>query len=492
MPPGVEWRDVDGELRPFTRDARGREIEVAWAPQEGSQTAFMSCPLFEVLYEGNRGPGKTDALIMDFGQHCGQGFGAEWRGVIFRQTYPQLSDIVAKTKKWIPRIWPQASFNEQKMTWRWPGGEELLLRHMSKPDDYYNYHGHAYPWIGWEELTTWANSECYTLMMSCSRSTRPGMPRKYRATTNPYGVGHNWVKRRFNLRTLSGTEIFHEPVKEKGQPERIAIRGYLMENKILLHADPDYIDKIRAAARNPAELAAWLEGSWDIVAGGMFDDIWSPPRHVVAAFEIPTSWKLDRSFDWGSSKPFSVGWWAQSDGTDYLYRGQRRSSVPGDLFRVAEWYGCSGQPNDGLRMSAREIAQGIKSRERELFPNRKVRPGPADGSIFDTVNNVSIADDMMLEGIHWTRADKSSGSRVLGWEKLRSMLKQSLLDRREDPAMFIFENCGDFLRTVPALPRDKVKIDDVDTESEDHIGDEARYRAFTRSQHFGSTPLNGR
>ncbi len=96
----VEWRDVDGELKPFTRDERGREVEVAWAPQEGSQTAFMECPLFECLYEGNRGPGKTDALIMDFGQHCGLGYGPEWRGVLFRQTYPQLADIVAKTKKW--------------------------------------------------------------------------------------------------------------------------------------------------------------------------------------------------------------------------------------------------------------------------------------------------------------------------------------------------------------------------------------------------------
>lgn len=488
----VAWKDVEGQLTPFTRDERGREIQLVWAPQEGSQTAFMQCPLFEVLYEGNRGPGKTDALIMDFGQHCGMGFGAEWRGVLFRQTYPQLSDIVAKTKKWIPRIWPQATFNEQKMTWRWPDGEELLLRHMSKPDDYYNYHGHAYPWIGWEELTTWADDKCYKLMMSCSRSTRPGMPRKYRATTNPYGVGHNWVKTRFQISTLTGTDILHAVVREEGLPPRVAIRGYLAENKILLHSDPLYLQKVRAAARNPAELAAWEDGSWDIVAGGMFDDLWSPAHHVLSPFEIPKSWRLDRSFDWGSSKPFSVGWWAESDGTDYIYRGEKRSSQRGDLFRINEWYGWNGVANEGNRMIAREIALGIKEQEERFFPGRRVYPGPADSSIYDKINNESIAEDMMSVGIYWTHADKSPGSRIQGWQKMRTMMKHALDGRREEPGMFIFSTCTHFLRTVPVLPRDDKLIDDVDTDAEDHVADEARYRALTRSQRMGVKKIRGR
>ncbi len=379
------------------------------------------------------------------------------------------------------------------MTWTWPDGEELLLRHMSKPDDYYNYHGHAYPWIGWEELTTWADDKCYKLMMSCSRSTRPDMPRKYRATTNPYGVGHNWVKLRFGLRTLTGTQILHPVVSEEGQPDRVAIRGYLAENKILLHADPLYIERIKAAARNPAELAAWLDGSWDIVAGGMFDDIWSPGHHVVSPFEVPESWRIDRSFDWGSSKPFSVGWWAESDGTDFTYRGVSRSSVRGDLYRIAEWYGWCGQPNEGLRMTSKEIALGIKDMEERMFPGRRIRPGPADSSIYDRdPNGRSIAEDMMAVGIHWDKANKSPGSRIQGWQKLRAMMKASLAERREEPGLFVSDSCTHFLRTVPVLPRDDKKIDDVDTDSEDHVGDEARYRVLTRSQRMGVKRIPGR
>ena len=58
---------------------------VVWTPQPGSQTLFLSCPIFEALYHGTRGPGKTDALIMDFAQHVGQGLGSAWRGILFRQ-----------------------------------------------------------------------------------------------------------------------------------------------------------------------------------------------------------------------------------------------------------------------------------------------------------------------------------------------------------------------------------------------------------------------
>ncbi|WP_217468758.1 hypothetical protein, partial [Staphylococcus aureus] len=109
----------------------------------------------ETLYAGTRGPGKTDALLMDFGQHVGQGFGAEWRGILFRQTLPQLDDVIKKSRKWFPLIWPKAVYNKVDKLWTWPTGETLKFSYMNDPEDYWNYHGHAYPWIGWEELCNW-------------------------------------------------------------------------------------------------------------------------------------------------------------------------------------------------------------------------------------------------------------------------------------------------------------------------------------------------
>lgn len=471
------------------------KAQVAWAPQPGSQVAFLTCPIFELLYEGTRGPGKTDALLMDFGRDVGRGHGEAWRGILFRQTYPQLADVIAKTKKWFWHIWPNAQYNEAQHFWRWPSGEMLLLRQFKSDDDYWNYHGHEYPWIGWEELCNWPTYTGYKRMMSCCRSSEQGVPKRYRATTNPYGPGHNWVKHRFELPARRGKPIV-DAVDEDGNPEppRVAIHGNIHENKIMLEADPGYIDRIRAAARNEAERKAWIEGSWDIVAGGMFDDVWEPAHHVVPAFDIPDSWTVFRSFDWGSSAPFSVGWWAKSDGSDVLLRdGTWRSTVRGDLFRVGEWYGWNKKPNEGLRMLATDVAKGIVEREVKWGWRNgnltRVQAGPADSAIFNWENGVSIADDMakrvrldngqVYQGVHFTPADKRPGSRKTGWEQMRKVLKQALPNEngapREKPGLFVFESCEEFQRTVPVLPRDEKDPDDVDTEAEDHIADETRY-----------------
>lgn len=98
----------------------------------------------------------------------------------------------------------------------------------------------------------------------------------------------------------------------------------------------------------------------------------------------------------------------------------------------------------------------------------------------------------MAVGVYWTRADKSPGSRKQGWEKMRSMLKQSTEDHREEAGMFVCEGCHQFIRTVPVLPRSERDPDDVDTDAEDHTGDESRYMALTRSQRLGVTPIEGR
>ena len=153
---------------------------VTWFPQPGSQDAFLRCPIFECLLTGNRGGGKTDVLLIDFAQEVGKGYGAEWKGILFRRTYPELDDIVSKSRHWFNEIWPEdgpnpATFNIHKMTWTWKTGEVLALRHMSKESDYWSYHGHSYPWMGWEEITTWPDLGCYTRMMSCCRSSHPAV-----------------------------------------------------------------------------------------------------------------------------------------------------------------------------------------------------------------------------------------------------------------------------------------------------------------------------
>lgn len=487
------WRETEAGLAPFLRE-NGSERPVVWAPQPGSQQAFLSCPVFETLYEGTRGPGKTDALLMDYLQFVGRGYKGEWRGIIFRRTYPELQDVIDKSLKWIPQIFPRAAYNQGQHVWTFPDGEKLFFRHFFKPEDYWSYHGHAYPWIGWEELTTWPSDACYRSMFSCARSPVRGLPIRVRSTTNPYGIGHNWVKMRWRLPITGGHivgPIIRDSVDRDGIVEapRVAIHGYLAENRILLSADPGYIGRIRTAARNPAELKAWLFGDWNIVAGGMLDDVWNDRVHVVPDFpleKIPSEWYINRSYDHGQSRPFSVGWWAESNGEPFEYNGHKYGRQRGDVIRIAEWYGWNGQPDEGQRLRATDIAAGIREREDAMGLRGRVRPGPADTSIFDDYEpGRSVAGDMKSKGIRWTEADKGPGSRHQGWEQIRTYLQNAASG--EGPGLFVLARCAQFMRTVPVLPRSNKDLDDVDSDAEDHIGDETRYRLRFKPKVLTST-----
>lgn len=449
---------------------------------------------------------NTDVLLMDYAQDVGKGYGAEWKGILFRKTYPELEDVISKSRKWFSEIWPEggpnpAHYNVQKSMWTWKTGESLKFRHMAKPNDYWSYHGHNYPWIGWEEITTWPNLDCYTRMFSCCRSSHPEVAKRarIRSTTNPYGAGHTAVKKRFRL-PIEGNKIVGPVIRDSkdksGNIERprVAIRSSLAENKILLLADPSYLANLRSSARNAAELAAWIDGSWDITCGGMFDDIWEPKTHIIQdiPFEVirNSGWFLNRAYDHGQSKPFSVGWWAASNGNPIQYNGNVYGEIEGDLFLFNQWYGYTGEDNEGLNMPASMIAAGIKAKEQEMGLWRKIKRGPADSQIFANHDGkVSPASEMRKVGIFWDAVDKSKGSRKQGWEAIREYLngaKPSEADgKRHVPGIFVCSRCKEWLRTVPCLPRSDKDLDDVNTEVEDHDGDMTRYRLRWKRKTIG-------
>ena len=310
-----------------------------------------------------------------------------------------------------------------------------------------------------------------------------------------YPMRDGWVKDRFKLMQKRG-KIFYD---EEGNT-RCPIFFPLDHNKLLLAADPNYIQKILAAARNDAEKEAWISGSWDIVAGGMFDEAWFKASKFIVIPEfhptdIPSSWIINRSYDHGESKPFSVGWWAQSDGTEFWIDREDRliRSIPGDLFRFREWYGCrKNKVNDGLRLESTQIAEGIIEREVNWGIYGIVRKGPADDQIFYDQDGNCIAKNMRrsvrvhgnkYSGVKWAPAGKKPNSRIAGWDALRRLMLNTIPNEegiREEPGIFVCDCCEDFIRTVPKLTRSETKPDDADTEDEDHIADEVRYRIMNK------------
>ena len=188
------------------------KYNVVIEPQKGGQCLALSCPCNEILFEGTRGSMKTATQLMKFRSYVGLGYGAFWKGVIFDIQYKNLDDIIAQSKKLFNKFNDGAVFlsSNSDLKWRWPTGEELLFRYEVKADGYWNYHGQEFPFIGHNELTKRADSEFYESMFSCMRSSfrpqdypkpdgslLPPIPLMCFSTTNPFGVGHNWVKKRF-------------------------------------------------------------------------------------------------------------------------------------------------------------------------------------------------------------------------------------------------------------------------------------------------------
>lgn len=504
---------ADGNLTPL-------EPKVIWRPLPGSQALALACPAHVILYEGTRGPGKTDAQLMRFRRLVGKGYGRFWRGIIMDREYKNLDDLVQKSMRWFPQFNDGAKFMSSKADykWVWPTGEELLFRVVKKPNDYWNYHGHEFPYIGWNELTKYMNADLFEAMMSTNRTSfvpalhspvdsesgemymLPPIPLEVFATTNPYGIGHMWVKRQFIDPAEPGVPIMREinvfnprtQARETIRKYQVRIFGSYKENIFL---PPEYIAELESIT-DENKRAAWLHGDWDIVAGGALDDVWRKPIHVVPRFKVPPNWKISRSFDWGSTHPFSVGWWAESNGEEVrMSDGTKRRFAPRSLIRIYEWYGSKGATrsvggllpksgelgyNQGVKFSVKDIALGIKAIERHLLKDAwigsRVQAGPADNQIRDVRESdvPTLEKKFNEEGVTWKESDKSSGSRIIGLQLLRDRLEASV--EGEGRGIYFMDNCRSVIGGLPTLPRDEDNMDDVDTDAEDHFYDDTRYK----------------
>lgn len=440
--------------------------------QPGPQSQLLACPADEIFYGGARGGGKSFGILLDFASHAFQFPRA--KGILFRRTYPELEDLQDKSKTIYPML--GAVWKANNRMWQFENGSNLKMRYLDRDDTVNRYLGHEYSWIGLDQLESWPLQTTYDKLKGNLRSAE-GIPTRMVSTGNPGGVGHNWVKSRFVDPAPPLTLI-----EDEYGSTRCFIPAKLSDNLILADADPTYADRLRNSG--PEWLVkAWLDGDWNIVAGGMFDDLWRTKTHVIEPFDIPESWRIDRSFDWGSTRPFSVQWWAESDG-EIMPNGNYYPR--GTLFHIAEWYGCNGKPNEGIRMIASEVARGIRKIENDM--DVYAYPGPADPAIFASENGTSIADEMGRSGCRWERANNTRKS---GWERMRRLLKASLDENMEEAGMFVFENCRHFIRTVPTLPRDNRDLDDADTNAEDHAADACRYRIMKTSSTISHTRLQG-
>ena len=456
---------VNGRYEPFVEDDTGRLVQVAWAPMPGSQEAYLKCTDLEALLEGPRGTGKTERALAGFiFNYVGKGWGTAIKGVLIRRNMPMLSEVVRLATDLVCKVCPDAKYNEMKSTFTFKNGETLRLTHYDAMEDSTNFLGHSYCWICFEELSTWPNADCYQFMFSTLRSTVPGLPLQIRATTNPWGVGKNWIKQRFRLPPAPGLVVgpaitdSRLPTGEI-EPPRRAIHSRMSENIFFAATVPNYKQSVAAATgQNSQMYLAHVLGDWNAVAGGMFDDIWPTcrPFAVIDPFDVPEHWPIYRAYDHGGSRPFSVGYYARSDGTDLVLRnGKKKPTLRGDIFRVGELYGWNGRANEGLRLLPGEIAERMKQYETHMGwrngDKSRIKRGPADTGIFDDSNGVSIAAEFEKHGIYFEAADKGPGSRIQGWAIMRICMMGAVPTEfgREEPGLFVCSNCLQWISDRP-------------------------------------------
>lgn len=439
-------------------------MNVVWKPQP-RQFEFMRRSEYEALYGGAAGGGKSDAMVAEALRQVNI---PHYKAILFRKTFPEARELILKSHRLYPKVYPGAKYNGSEHCWTFPSGARIYFGSMPNSTSYIRYQGLSFAFIGFDELTHFTQDE-YQYLISRNRADGPGVRVYIRATANPGGVGHGWVKERFITAMPPNTpyEFKSNIISPDGSSvevtrKRIFIPSSVFDNQELLKNDPNYLANL--AMMPEAQKRALLYGDWDTFSGQVFTEWRNNPdgykkrqlTHVIEPFDIPRHWRRYRTFDFGYSKPFAVQWWAvDTDGRVYLYR---------------QLYGCTDTPNTGVKWEPRKIAKEIKRIEQEQERGNTII-GIADPSIWDKSrgSDGTVINMMEAEGVFF---DKGKNDRISGKMQLHYRLA---FDKNGFPMMYVFNTCRHFIRTIPNLVYDTVRVEDIDTSQEDHDYDACRY-----------------
>ncbi|TPM37042.1 phage terminase large subunit [Mesorhizobium sp. B2-3-2] len=440
-----------------------------WAPQVGPQKALIDCPVAEVFFGGARGGGKTDGVLGKWAIKEKR-YGKAFNAIMFRRTTVSSEDAIERSKQIFGSL--GGKYNESKLIWRMPNGGKVSFAYLDSTSDAEQYQGRNVTDAWVEEAGQYPDPAPIERLFGVLRSAQ-GVPVQLILTANPGGSGQQWIRERYNLVPFPrGPQVVTRTLEDGSVHHMAVIPSRITDNRILLEGDPKYLSRLQMVG-GKALVKAWLDGDWSAIEGAFFDE-WSEARHVIPPFEIPEQWLRFRSGDWGSAKPFSIGWWAiASDDTKHPTSGV---IIPrGAMVRYREWYGCQpGRPNTGLKLTAEEVGEGIKSRE----VKETVQYGVLDPAAFSQDGGPSIASRMA--GVLFRPADNKRVSQrgaMGGWDMMRQRLKGDADGRA---MAFCFSTCRDSIRTIPILQHDEKRPEDLDTDMEDHAADEWRYAMMSR------------
>ena len=453
-----------------------QEQDVLFKPNEGPQTDFLASSEREVLYGGAAGGGKSFAMLADPLRGLNN---PNFSGLLVRHTTEELRELIQKSQELYPKAIPGIKWSERKSQWTSPKGGRLWMSYLDRDLDVMRYQGQAFNWIGFDELTQWATPYAWDYMRSRLRSADQSLGLYMRATTNPGGPGHQWVKKTFidpsppntsfwATDTETGNVItFPQGHSREGQPlfRRRFIPANLFDNPYLAESG-DYEAMLLSLPEHQRKQL--LEGNWDVAEGAAFPEF-DRTKHVVEPYKIPASWTKFRACDYGYGSYSAVVWLAITPSEQLVvYRELQVSKV-----------------------LAVDLADKILQLEAE---DGRIQYGVLDSSLWHKRGDTgpSLAEQMIVRGCKWRPSDRSRGSRIAGKNELHRRLQVD--EFTEEPRIVIFNNCTNLISQLPSLPLDRKNSEDVDTNSMDHMYDALRYGIMTRprSSIWDYNPVNQR
>ena len=449
----------------------------AWAPNAGPQTEFLACGHREVLYGGAAGGGKSDGLLIAAAIYVDC---ADMNAVIFRRSYPELRNLIRRSLEIYPAI--GGVYNRSQHEWRFPSGAALIFRFIASEADVYAYQGDAFSFIGWDELTQFPGdhtdeetgetyNSAYVYMLSRLRRRAGSRIRlMVRATCNPGGVGHHWVKARWSINDAGDRSTVKDP---RTGLHRTFIPARIQHNPHLAGGEYERtLDAMSAEKRK-----ALKDGRWDIFAGAQFSE-WNPLIHVVEPFLIPDHWHRWRGADDGFASPAACIWLSQDPDSKQIvaFNELYRAGMTGPTYadRVKD---IDRRQLFDLVPSLRETEAFQRDQQRYTFPDENLT-GILDSGAFASngQSDVSRGDQMNRAGCGWKESLKGPGSRRLRVKRLHDLLAPMKHDPMKRPGFVVMKGlCPNLIRTIPALPKDPKDAEDVDTDAEDHAFDGLTY-----------------
>lgn len=431
------------------------DVQILYQTHAGPQSAFMTSDAEELLYGGAVGGGKSYALRAWAVRYCMTY--PEARVVLFRQTYRQLDEThIIEIKKEVPKAVAHYSASTHDLVFNHTNAI-LHLRYCEHDEDARSYDTAEFDAILFDELTHFSQF-IYTYLTSRCRSTKDWWPGpRIRSGATPLGVGHDWVKSRWIAKPAGGPgEVWQGPVSEGGMTRQF-IPARVTDNPTLAKADPQYMERLRALSRD--EYRAKALGDWDVFSGQFFTR-WDPVIHVIEPMDIPPDWDKYLCVDYGFNAPYAALWFARPPETRsaYFYREQYGKGITG-----------------------RE--QVYRAHQVTLDAGETIRAVVLDPSMFSKVNVkgervAALADDWKQAFAGTSNVIRGNNERISGWRLMREMIEWQ---ERPDggvllpPRLFVFNTCTNLVRTIPNLICHETNVEDVDSDSEDHAPDAARY-----------------